>query len=221
MINARLVLSLSFALLLILQVILTSCSNAKKENKLEITDKSAFKYEVVSEKVNDQDERDVQYFVVKKYINGKIENKFKKIQCVASDIQGYTGKCNAITLPDGKLLLSDCFTHNSVAYSCRLVRFNQDGTDDTTFNTPFTSSKADIINGQPEHEIKNIRLVNVTANGIISMEGEFISPLVGWTRKQAQAEIGDDSGKNGIVNLSKDGAFISFASNQRTDFPHN
>lgn len=205
---------LTFSICLI-SFIITSSSNAEKDKKIRISEKPAFKYEVIEEKVNDYDDRDVQYFVIKKYKEGKIDNTFSKVECFASDIQGYTGKCNAITLLDGKLLLADCFTHNSIAYSCRLVRYNQDGFHDTDFNTPFTSSQSDIVNGTPKHEIKNIKQVGIETNETIRIEGEFISPLVGWSSEQARSEIGDSAGRNGIVHLSRDGAFISFVPKAR------
>lgn len=214
MINSKLFAMLYLSISLILPIIYTSLSHADNKKKVEISEYPSFKYVVVADEYNAQDEGKVHYSI-KKYKNGKIDNKFLKVQCFASPILDVLGKCDAITLPDGKLLLADCFQHNSVCYSCRLVRFNSDGSYDTSFITPFTSSHTDIVNGTPEHEIKDIKQVEIIENGGIRLRGDFISPLVDWTKGQAQSEYGDDSGRSGIVHLSKNGAFISFVPKDR------
>jgi hypothetical protein len=170
-------------------------------------------YQVVSsQKQGDEDSSNKDFFVVRKRPDGKVDNNFHKVKCIADVYDGDAGKCSPILLPDGKLLLSDCFFYNQVGYSCRLVKFNSDGTEDFTFKSPFTSSLNEIMHGAPEDEIKNISRVTIAQNGTIRIEGEFISPLVGWTNRQAEAEteIGNNSGKIGIVILSKDGKFDSF-----------
>lgn len=211
---SRLFAMLSLSVSLILLIIYSSFSHADNNKKVEISENPSFKYLVEADEYNEQDEGKVHYSI-KKYKNGKIDNKFLKVQCFASPILDVLGKCDAITLPDGKLLLADCFHHNSVCYSCRLVRFNSNGSYDTSFITPFTSSHTDIVNGTPKHEIKKIKQVEIETNETIRIEGEFISPLVGWSSDQAQSEIGDAVGRNGLVHLSRDGAFISFVPKAR------
>jgi len=174
-------------------------------------------FEVVSRNINAYDENIVpeyHYFVIKKRADGNVDKNFHEVECTDSDyIYSHTEKCRATTLPDGKFLLADCFTHNSVCYSCIFVRFSSDGTQDSTFKTPFTTSVSDIVNGSPEHEIKDIKQVTIEQNETIRIEGVFISPLIGWSSKQAETDIGDRSGKRGIVLLKKDGLFDSFRSN--------
>jgi hypothetical protein len=178
-------------------------------------------YEIVSKninRVNGDDENDdiegglpnIHFFVVKKSADGKTDKNFNQVECVASDYQGYTGKCSVITLLDGRFLLADCFSHNSVCHSCVLRRFNSDGTEDSKIKSPFESETVEIVDGSPEHEIKNIRQVNIEKNWMISIDGNFISPLIGWTREQARNDIGDASGTDGIVLLKQDGTFVSF-----------
>jgi hypothetical protein len=177
-------------------------------------------YEVVTRNINADDEDKVpenHFYVIKKSADGQVDKKFHEVECIASDYIGSSGDpghCSAVTLPDGKFLLADCFSHNSIGYSCILLRFNADGSEDLTFKSPFTSSVSQIVNGSPGHEIKNIKQVSME-NGLIRIDGDFISSLIGWSSKQAQTDIGDRSGKAGIVFLKKDGQFDSFIMNKK------
>ncbi len=181
---------------------------------------SKFVYEVVTRNINADDEDKVpenHFYVIKKSADDQVDNNFHEVQCIASDYIGSSGDpghCSAVTLPDGKFLLADCFSHNSVCYSCMLLRFDSDGSQDLTFKPPFTTSRSEIVNGQPEHEIKNIKKISIE-NGLIRMEGAFISPLIGWSSKQAETDIGDSSGKAGTVFLKEDGQFDSFIVRKR------
>lgn len=182
-------------------------SEADKSNQ---TDKSI--YEVITrQEGKDEGYPNFNFFVIKKDALGKVDKTFHEIECFAKIFYGDKGICSIIK-SDDKLLLSDCFHHSTISYSCRLVRYNSDGTLDSTFKAPFSSSFNELIDGSPEHEIKNINEVKIEPNGTIRIEGKFISPLVGWSREQASAdaEIGDLVGKDGIVLLKKDGTFNSF-----------
>jgi hypothetical protein len=177
-------------------------------------------YEVVTRSINADDEDKVpenHFYVIKKSADGQVDKNFHEVKCIASDYIGSSGDpghCSSVTLPDGKFLLADCFSHNSICYSCILLRFNVDGSEDLTFKSPFTSSLSQIVNGSPEHEIKNIKQVSME-NGLIRIDGDFISSLIGWSSKQAETDIGDRSGKAGTVFLKKDGQFDSFIMNKK------
>jgi hypothetical protein len=198
-----------FSLDIIVSAILCTI-HSHAENSM--TDDKAI-YEVVPRQVGKKESYpNSNLFVIKKYTNGRIDKNFHEIKCFANIFYGDSGVCTVIKSGE-KLLLSDCFHHSSVCYSCRLVRFNSDGTLDSTFKSPFSSSHDELVNGSPKHEIKNIFQVNIEPTGMIRIEGEFISPLIGWTREQGGAGFGDDNGKDGIVILKKDGSFNSFIPN--------
>lgn len=154
--------------------------------------------------------------IVKKYPNGEIDKKFTEVTCIAK--QGmYAGICEPIPLPDGAFLLKDCFTHDSDAQSCRLVKFDKDGTLDAKFSSPFNSFDDDWAINDPENEILSIDSIQVSPDGVIHISGTFISSLVGWTRKQADTKNerenngeGQSPGRAGTVLLKPDGKFISF-----------
>lgn len=61
----------------------------------------------------------------------------------------------------------------------------------TQLLSPFSSSISELVNGAPEHEIKNVDQVKIVENDLITIEGTFISPLIGWTQEEARSEIGD------------------------------
>jgi hypothetical protein len=175
---------------------------------------------VIPKKVHvktDQGEIDTQhYFVVKKLADGKEDPAFKPVECWANSNDNFHGSCKPFTLSNAQFLLVDCFTHNDVFSACRIVKFNTDGTSDDHFSPPFSSSYEALINGSAGSVIKSVKKVKELKDGVLEIDGSFVSSLVGWGQKNAEQEIGDDMGKQCSVYLSSaNGNFISYSSDKK------
>lgn len=81
----------------------------------------------------------------------------KSIKCKSD--QDALKPCYPVKLFMGRFVIVDCYTHDSVAQSCELTRFNSHAELDLGFKTPFSSETGGDLDDPPHTDILSITSV--------------------------------------------------------------
>ena len=100
--------------------------------------------------------------------------------------------CYSVALASGKFLIVDCIMHDSTLYSCRLLRFLQNGDKDISFH-PVLGWKGDEWSGEnSKDDIVGFSEITALADDQLRLKGYFSSALLNPSSVEAEVILKSD-----------------------------